>query len=100
MILSQVCDGYTDCNAYHRSDYFIDNGLSDFSDEAAELCNNCTGPGLSLCSDQRTCIRDDLESLWCNGAVDCYDASDELAENCENCQKDDLFRCVFEGLDR
>ena len=97
MISSQVCNGYTECNAYHLSDYFILNRLSDFSDEAADLCNNCSRPGLSLCADQRTCVRDGIR---CNGAVDCYDASDELAENCENCQKDDLFRCVFEGLDR
>ena len=92
-----MCNGFTDCNAFHRSDDFILNRLFDFSDEDADLCNNCTGPDLSLCADQRTCIRDDL---WCNGAEDCYDVSDELAENCENCQNDLLFRCVFEGLDR
>ena len=90
-----MCNGYPNCN--DLSDDFILNGLSDFSDEDADLCNNCTGPGLSHCDDQRTCIRDDLR---CNGAVDCYDVSDELAENCDNCQKETLFRCVFEGLER
>ena len=93
-----MCNGITDCNQPgHLSDYFKLNGLHDFSDEDADRCNNCTGPGLSLCADQRTCVRDDV---WCDGEVNCYDVSDERAENCENCQKGMLFRCVFEGLDR
>ena len=93
---NQVCDGYPDCNS-DLSNYFKLHNLFDFSDEDAAYCNNCTGPGLSLCTDQRTCIQDRLR---CNGAVDCYDISDELAANCNCSENDLLFRCVYEGLDR
>ena len=93
-----MCDGFPDCNNYDdKSDYFTLNGLWDLSDEDAAYCNNCTGPGLSLCADQRTCVHD---LIRCDGMADCYDVSDELAANC-NCSESDLtFRCAFEGLDR
>ena len=92
----QVCDGHPDCKD-NRSDYFILHNLFDFSDEDAAYCNNCTGPELSLCTDQRTCVHDEVR---CDGEADCYDVSDELADNCDLCQRDLVFRCVFEGLDR
>ena len=93
----QVCNGRPNCNE-NRSDHFILHNLFDFSDEDAANCNNCTGPDLSLCTDQRTCVHDDFR---CDGIDDCYDFSDELAENCNFCDGFDLlFRCVYEGLDR
>ena len=98
LTFKQVCDGQPDCkDKDNRSDYFKLHNLFDFSDEDSAYCNNCTGLGLSLCTDQRTCVHDKVR---CDGEADCYDVSDELAENCDLCQRDLVFRCVFEGLDR
>ena len=63
LTFKQVCDGHPDCKD-NRSDYFILHNLFDFSDEDAAYCNNCTGPGLSLCTDQRTCVHDKVR---CDG---------------------------------
>ena len=95
-----MCNGIPECSYDHLSDDFVLNRLKDFSDEDAELCDNCTGPGLSLCADQRSCVSD---TIRCNGSEDCYDVSDELAENCNFCQNNfrgEQFRCTEHGLDR